>query len=139
MHNHARAAYYGHLLDDDDAARDRHPMWRRILSTPGHKTTVAITETGRVVGFVSVKPVDTDESYELTGIYVDTDYWGTGVADGLYSSFLDERNTSLATLEVWMGNARALAFYRRRGWTPTGVERTGPGGFPFTTWQLAEG
>jgi GNAT superfamily N-acetyltransferase len=79
-------------------------------------TTVAVVD-GAVAGFVMVV------GDEVEQVYVGSAYRGTGVADAL----LDEAEGqvlaaghSTAWLAVVEGNARARAFYERKGWSDAG-------------------
>lgn len=72
---------------------------------------------GAVVGFVIVV------GDELEQIYVDADARGSGVARSLLAhaeSVIAEAGHPAAWLAVVRGNERALAFYRREGWTDAG-------------------
>jgi GNAT superfamily N-acetyltransferase len=80
-------------------------------------TTVAIVG-GAVAGFVMV--VDD----EVEQVYVGSRYRGTGVADALLGEA--ERQVlagghATAWLAVVAGNARARAFYERKGWSDEGA------------------
>jgi GNAT superfamily N-acetyltransferase len=79
-------------------------------------TTVAVV-AGAVAGFVMVV------NDEVEQVYVGSAFRGTGVADAL----LDEAERqvlasghSTAWLAVVEGNARARAFYERKGWSDRG-------------------
>lgn len=82
---------------------------------------------GRVLGFVSVgperqqdAPADVGEVYAL---YADPAAWGRGVGRALMAAGLDDlagHGCGQAWLWVLEGNERAIAFYRRAGFAPTG-------------------
>jgi GNAT superfamily N-acetyltransferase len=60
----------------------------------------------------------------LTHLFVRRDYWGSGLADILYTRMLDsmrERGYTSAVLWTPTGAGRARAFYARHGWQPTGA------------------
>jgi len=80
-------------------------------------TTVAIVD-GAVAGFVMV--VDD----EVEQVYVGSAYRGTGVADALLGEAERQvlaRGHATAWLAVVAGNARARAFYERKGWSDEGA------------------
>jgi GNAT superfamily N-acetyltransferase len=59
----------------------------------------------------------------LTHLFVREQYWGSGVADGLHARIVDgmaERGFGAGRLWTPAGQARARAFYERRGWRLTG-------------------
>jgi GNAT superfamily N-acetyltransferase len=60
----------------------------------------------------------------LTHLFVREQYWGSGVADELHAHIVDgmaQRGFEGARLWTPAGQARARAFYARRGWRPTGA------------------
>ena len=80
-------------------------------------TTVAVVN-GSVAGFVMVV------GDEVEQVYVDSAHRGTGVADALMAEA--ERQVraggrATAWLAVVAGNARARAFYERKGWSDDGA------------------
>ena len=88
-----------------------------------------LAESGDVVvGFVSVGASrDVDADGELFAIYVDPDYWGSGVGRKLMAA-AEERLSELGHLEaiLWVlaDNPRARRFYERSGWRHDGTTRT---------------
>jgi GNAT superfamily N-acetyltransferase len=80
-------------------------------------TTVAVVD-GAVAGFVMVV------GDEVEQVYVGSAYRGTGVADALLGEaerqVLDGGHAT-AWLAVVAGNARARAFYERKGWSDEGA------------------
>jgi len=131
IHVASRAAYYGEHLDPADAARDREPMWRRLVAEDGRVTVVA--EDEELTGFLHVR---LGKTLELVSIYVLPELFGRGVGSALYDRFEEIRGGRPAELEVWDGNARAKAFYAARGWRATDRTRDGVTGIPFVTWRL---
>jgi GNAT superfamily N-acetyltransferase len=87
-----------------------------------------LAESGDViVGFVSVGASrDADADGELFAIYVDPDYWGSGVGRKLIAAG-EERLRELGHVEaiLWVlaDNARARRFYERSGWQHDGTTR----------------
>lgn len=131
IHVAARAAYYGEHLDPTDAARDREPMWRRLVAEDGRLTFVA--EADALTGFLHVR---LGKTLELVSLYVAPALFGQGIGSALHERFDEIRAGRPAELEVWDGNARAKAFYAARGWRATDRTRDGVAGIPFVTWRL---
>ena len=80
-----------------------------------------------IVGFVSVGASrDADADGELFAIYVDPDYWGSGVGRKLIAAG-EERLRELGHIEaiLWVlaDNPRARRFYERSGWQHDGTTR----------------
>lgn len=127
-----RSAYAGLLPDAFLAAMDvaaQAERWRVILVEAGTSATVAEVGT-RVVGFVAVgaplaaAPPGTAWLYAL---YVDAAFWGTGAGHLLHEAGLENlRADGCSRAELWVlrGNERAIAFYRRHGWSRDGREQT---------------
>jgi len=123
VHRLSRASHYGTTADDDDG---REQMWAHLVKQPGRVTHVA-EASGAVVGFVSA-------------LYVLPTHVGQGTGSRLHDLFEGERlRDEPGVLEVWAGNDRAIQFYRRRGWTPTGTTRPGPQRLDFVTYRLPSG
>ncbi len=133
IHVASRAAYYGEHLDPADAARDREPMWRRLVTEDGRVTVVAADEGP--TGFLHVR---LGETVELVSLYVRPELFGRGIGSALHERFDEVRGGRPAELEVWDGNARAKAFYAARGWRVTDRTRDGIAGIPFVTWRLGD-
>lgn len=131
IHVASRAAYYGEHLDPAEAARDREPMWRRLVAEGGRVTVVA--EDEGLTGFLHVR---LGKTLELVSIYVLPEMFGRGIGSALHDRFEEIRGGRPAELEVWDGNARAQAFYAARGWRATDRTRDGITGIPFVTWRL---
>lgn len=106
---------------------DRAEHWRRAAQTSPAATTVAVHD-GELVGFVSVGPGrddDLDLAEELWALYARAAWWGHGLGHRMLAATLADRPAYLWALG---GNDRALAFYRRQGFVPDGVERHEPEG-----------
>ena len=85
---------------------------------------VAIDDEGRWLG-VMRGYVSPNSGPMLVGVFVDPDARGrhAGISDALLDSVIDwarVHGTTL-TLDVHADNARAIAFYERRGFTNTGI------------------
>lgn len=103
-------------------------VWRarcRRTAEPGSRTVVAVEEaTGRWVGTMGVF-TDPRRGPFLVSVYVDPAHRGGGLADRLLADVTRWARTlpgaTGLTLHVHADNHRAQAFYRRRGFTDTGV------------------
>jgi GNAT superfamily N-acetyltransferase len=92
---------------------------------------------GRVVGqctFLpaarSSVPVDEPELAHLRNLFVDREYWGSGLASALHGAAIAaacERGYSQMRLYTPVAQARARRFYEREGWEQTGEEFHSPG------------
>ena len=101
----------------------RTAAWTRVLAPSMPGCVVVAEVAGLVVGFAHVGPAhDPDlgpETGQLATIYVDPGHWGSGVGRVLHDTGLERLAAAGCTGAVlWMlsTNARAAAFYRRRGW-----------------------
>lgn len=115
---------YGALLPEsffDEAAFERlQQRWNRWLDAPRPSVTIRVAELeGRIVGFAMATRPDTGPA-ELHMIYLLAVFHGSGLGQAL----LDAAVSDLPAL-LWMAadNPRALAFYRRNGFEPTGEHR----------------
>jgi len=101
--------------------------WRRRLLDPvaGVDTWVARDPAG-IVGLATAGPSRDDDAPtpdELYAINVLARGHGTGVADALLARAIGGRAASLWVVD---GNARAIAFYRRHGFTDEGARKDEP-------------
>jgi GNAT superfamily N-acetyltransferase len=100
-------------------------LWRAILAHPTSTTLVA-EDDGELVGFISAGP-GRDEPHEalpgleLKALYVRAQAYGAGVGHRLFQAAVGE---APAYLWVLAGNERAIAFYRRQGFSFDGSTRT---------------
>ncbi|MFF2348728.1 GNAT family N-acetyltransferase [Kitasatospora sp. NPDC058115] len=128
------------LLDAPDAFLETHEMalahddaeWKdraRRVNDPGSVGLVAVTGTpgewvGTMVGFTPAPGTAL-----LLGVWVAPEHRGRGrgVTDALLDAVLDwardEAGAQRVVLTVHEGNARAIAYYRRRGFAFTGGEK----------------
>jgi GNAT superfamily N-acetyltransferase len=98
-------------------------LWERALTDPETSTVVAIGDDQRVVGITRWSG-DTVHS-----LYVDPDAQGAGTGRLLLAhaeSAIAAGGFDRAHLWVFDGNAPALAFYARQGWSADGTTRTEP-------------
>jgi ribosomal protein S18 acetylase RimI-like enzyme len=69
-------------------------------------------------------PADPEPDWHLVGMWVAPDYRGRGVADRLVDTVCAEaRHAGATAVTLWVTetNDRAIAFYRRLGFAPTGA------------------
>lgn len=112
------ADYLARLSDERCA-----DTWRVHAQRPAdapERTLVVRDSGGRITGFASAGPSRDDDvptEWELYAVNLAPAARGTGVADRLVDELVGERD---ATLWVVEGNARACAFYARRGFVDEG-------------------
>lgn len=125
-----QAAYAGlvprQVLDamgDEDGLRERA---ERMAAGTRVRTYLALREEA-ALGFVSVGPERQEDAPadvgEVYALYADPAAWGTGVGRRLMEVALEDL-TGHGRRQAWLwvleGNERAIAFYRRAGFAPTG-------------------
>jgi GNAT superfamily N-acetyltransferase len=133
-----RAAYRGLLPDgvlDGLSVPERERTWAGTLADPPPRTGVVVAEDGGgIVGFAAVGPSPDDPALgQLFALYLVPAAFGTGVGHDLHAAALDRlRAAGFTDAVLWVlrTNARALRFYHREGWSPTGrtAVEPGPGG-----------
>lgn len=98
------------------------------ISAP-NMTTFLSVEGERLVGFAQVRRggapdcVSADAPAEIQRLYVDREWHGRGVAQGLMDACLGEikaRGFDVAWLGVWERNPRAISFYKKFGFVEVG-------------------
>lgn len=80
------------------------------------------TSDGKVIGTIGCQKQDTEEGH-LRGMAVLPEWQGTGVADALLSAALSElrkQHCSRVTLDTTEPLKRAVHFYERHGFAPSG-------------------
>lgn len=150
VHAAARRAYYEaggiSVPTGDPAARaEYHDFWLKMITAEGNLTWVAKQPAHCIAFLTAGLPIHRDMSgtsaLQLIGLYVLPEAWGSGIADRLHQRFVELLDsTPIAVegvLDVWSGNQRAQAFYRRHGWVLDGRSRAGPAGQPFLGLRLA--
>ena len=107
------------ILDERRANLTRRiERWREILAEP-HGNLLAVGPEG-LVGFAGAGPGrdnDVDLDLELMALYVRAAWWGTGIGYALLREAIGDRAAYLWVLD---GNDRAMAFYRRHGFSDEG-------------------
>lgn len=124
---------YGHALDGEEwfgepALRRRLEQWTATLSagpdTEGApRVLVARDEDGVPVGFAASWPVRNPQpvrEQELSTLYVEPGWHGTGLARELVEELLGGRPASLWVAE---DNPRARRFYEKLGFAPDGTRQ----------------
>jgi ribosomal protein S18 acetylase RimI-like enzyme len=125
-----REAYAGLMPDDHLASLDpvetgQRRKERLLHPVEGVEYLVARDELG-IVGETAIGPPRDDEppvDLELYAINVLRRAHGTGLADELMAQAIGDRPAYLWVLE---GNQRAIAFYRRHGFTDEGGRKPEP-------------
>ncbi|MGO1770775.1 MAG: GNAT family N-acetyltransferase [Microbacterium sp.] len=115
---------YGETLEDARGLSDED--WRAradALERPGSIALVAVDDDGRWVGMMRGEVV-APHGPMLVGVFVDPSARGrdAGVADALLDGIIAWAGGEGRTLalEVHVDNERAIRFYERRGFAPTG-------------------
>lgn len=109
-------------LEELAADRARSFDWQRGILAPDAHVLVA-DEDGAILGVAQANEVldPPRDLPEVTMLYADPRYWGSGVATALLAaelSWLAERGHPLARLRVVEDHLRARRFYEREGWEP---------------------
>jgi GNAT superfamily N-acetyltransferase len=117
-------------LEDPAYELVRREEWARRLDA-GLDVWLAV-EDGQLLGFAGAGPSrdpDPPTPLELYQLYTRAFAHGRGLADLLLDAAI---GAAAASLWVWEGNARARAYYTRRGFRPDGVTKAdGPTGAPM--------
>ena len=98
-------------------------------SDPRAPATLVASMEGVVCGFATTSPArdaDSAGQGELCGLYVDPDWWDSGVGRALIAAArgrLAGQGYLSALLWVLDSNARAQRFYAKDGWKPDGMRR----------------
>jgi ribosomal protein S18 acetylase RimI-like enzyme len=102
-----------------------------VKDTDGEKILVAERD-GEIAGFISLWIVDNFVHH----LFVRADFQGLGIGERL----LDEGLKTIsrpARLKCVVRNAKACAFYEKRGWSVEGTAADGPMG-PYRTYALSK-
>lgn len=132
-----RAIRLASLADAPDAfwslLEDEAPQpeaFRRGRAADPERLTLLASIDGVDVGTMGAGPQHDDPSSAgLYGVWVDPAARGSGAAAALLTAVLTwARSQGFTRLRLDVGdhNARAIGFYRREGFTPTGVRNTFP-------------
>jgi ribosomal-protein-alanine N-acetyltransferase len=99
-------------------------LWRQEIALLDTRHYVVAESGGLVVGHAGIMYVAKEG--HVTTVAVDPQWQGRKVATRLMSALCRhalDRKTSALTLEVRVGNERAIALYRRFGFAPAGVRK----------------
>jgi ribosomal protein S18 acetylase RimI-like enzyme len=122
-------AYEGLMPADYLAALDptvAPPRWRERIATPSDVSWWIARDAEGIAGMTSSGPPRDDDPpvpLELYAINVLSRAHGTGLADALLAHAIGDRPAYLWVLD---GNDRAVAFYRRHGFTDDGGRKPDP-------------
>lgn len=143
-----RAAYRG-LVDDDllDAlvvTGERVADLAAAIAGPGPYAVLLVAEQdGAVVGMARLGPsrdgLDPATTAELRALYVSPAAWSTGVGGRLLDAGFARLPHRLQVLWTLEGNARARAFYERRGFVADGTVHVRDLGGPATEVRYRRG
>jgi len=106
-------------------------VWRQRLGSPSAATFLAWVD-GVPVGTATGKIDDADDdftvagSWQLVGMWVEPDARGSGVAGQLIEAVSEHaRDHGASCLTLWVTeiNRRAIVFYQRIGFVPTGARQ----------------
>jgi len=127
-----RETYSGYMPDsffDEESYGRRLAMWTHVLGADGPPGRRAVAELDhRIVGFANAGSSDSPDArnghdpvreVHLYAIYVLARAQGQGLGQQLLDAVIGELP---AQLWVMRGNEGAVAFYRRNGFEPDGVE-----------------
>jgi ribosomal protein S18 acetylase RimI-like enzyme len=108
-----------HFSTDRQAAEIADPAMTTLIGSDGAEPLAYVQLRYGVLGdgVRAARPV------EVARVYVDAPLHGSGAAHALMRAALDaatSRGCDVAWLGVWERNARAIAFYRKWGFTPVG-------------------
>lgn len=135
---------YAHLLPpgflSTTYVEGRRRMWVQVLAQPRDDMVVRVAEVDDVlVGFSWAGPPvealagDDGRTRQLYALYVRAAHHGTGIGQRLLDEALGHEP---AVLRVVRDNPRAVAFYRRDGFVPDGVEEVDPATPAMTEVQM---
>jgi ribosomal protein S18 acetylase RimI-like enzyme len=89
------------------------------INDPSIVTLVAVDENQLVQGVVKVEKRENFELY-LDRLHIEPSAFGTGLADKLFNAALETAGPhECISLEVLGGNERAIAYYKKRGFSVT--------------------
>ena len=99
-------------------------LWRQEIAMLDTRHYIVAESDSRVIGHAGIMYVGNDG--HVTTVAVDPQWQGRGVATRLMSALCEHaltRSISALTLEVRVGNERAISLYRRFGFAPAGVRK----------------
>jgi len=105
---------------------ERSKGWRYILSHT-EQSCFVVELNSKIIGWVTCgrnRDGRSSEIYEIYGIYVLPQYWGTNAGYSLFGAAietLDALHPTLISLWVLTENERAQSFYEKQGFTRDGI------------------
>lgn len=95
--------------------------WRAEISDPEVEDYVAVSDSGRTVGFAATA------GSELLHFGTAIGTWGDGTASALHDVVVGllRSREGQPSLFVFADNGRGRRFYDKHGWQPSGATRTG--------------
>lgn len=120
---------YAHLLSAEFLANltNDAEAWRQGLAREGRRSIAVVAELdGEIVGFAHAGPAveeNAPRDWCLGLIYQYSRAHGSGTGQALLDAVVGDRPAYLWTAE---DNPRAMAFYRRNGFTPDGTRKIEP-------------
>lgn len=118
-------AFWTVLADEQDRPET---WWRQRLADPQRITVLAVRD-GVGVGLAGAGPHDDPGSAVLYAVWAAPVVRGSGVADRMVAAVIAwarAQGYRRLRLDVGDDNARAIGFYRRTGFAPTGVRNAFP-------------
>lgn len=119
-----------HLVLDPAEVAPRIPGWRRCLERPRVSTTVVACDSGRVVGFCTLRSTPGGDAGGATGeiwaLFVQPSHWRRGIGRLLCGqSLADARRQGFTGVELWEleSNANARGFFHSMGFRADGGTR----------------
>ncbi|GIH13717.1 GNAT family N-acetyltransferase [Rugosimonospora africana] len=112
-------------LDVDWPNREGRRYYGAVITTQHAACWVAVLD-GRTVGYLVARvngpyPTRPIKVGELENVFVEPDYRGQGVGTGLVAAFARwaaDSGAQRLAVTAYAANERAIAFYRRHGFTP---------------------
>lgn len=112
------------------SVEQRRTIWHQLLANTDGIVTLVAERNAELVGFCSIATPSrdddaTEETCEVTAIYVAPSAWRAGIGRALLTTALDEVRQNgwrEVTLWVFAADAGARAFYDGFGFVPSGAE-----------------
>lgn len=101
-------------------------MWRSCIENDGELFVVE-DERSVVIGFLNIgasRDQDLKEATELTAIYLDPQYYGSGYGTKFWKEIEHKITTDSVYLWVLSTNPIGIAFYEKNGFRPDGKTKS---------------
>ena len=129
IHVRSWQAAYKDLLPEDFLStldiHKREKMWNSCLEENGQLFVVEDSDS-KIIGFLHLNESteqDLREATELTAIYLDPEYYGSGVGTVFYKRIEENVHTDYLYLWVLSTNRIGIAFYEKNGFEPDGKRK----------------